>query len=137
MRSFKAKSLYSFTLVFLVFVLAGILFFGTTRVESQFNPPHEDAPTAIATACAGLITSCARNPSVCGPPITPQGVLVDVYEQAVEDIMLLNLETSPNDVALARGILSEALLMAIGRNPSIQDELIEIEELCLEDIASL
>ncbi len=107
-----------------------------SRVESNHLDIQEDAATAIATVCSSLIEGCGRNPSLCfGDP--EDMVFVDKYNDAVDNILLLNLESNPNDIALAIGIVRSGLITAIARNPSVSEQLTALELACLEDIESL
>ena len=136
------KNIFTKSLTRLGFLLLSILLVSflvsslPPRVESQIIIEQEDAATAIATVCSSLIEGCARNPSLCfGDPGTM--VLVDKYNDAVDDILLLELESNPTDIALAIGIVRSALITAIARNPSISEDLTDLESICLEDIESL
>jgi len=51
--------------------------------------------------------------------------------------MALNLESAPNDIALAKGILKASLITALARQPELQGDLEELEALCNEDIEAL
>lgn len=64
-------------------------------------------------------------------------MLVDIYNEAAADIMALNLESAPNDIALAKGILKASLITALARQPELQGDLEELEALCNEDIEAL
>jgi F0F1-type ATP synthase membrane subunit c/vacuolar-type H+-ATPase subunit K len=115
-----------------------VSFVGAERVESIGGADQKDAATAIANVCAALIEGCGRNPSVCGlPDDLDTSIPVNIYHETVSDIMALNLEAFPDDIALAKGIISAAYIFALARNPSIQAGLEQIKAICNEDIDAL
>lgn len=115
-----------------------VSFVGAERVESIGTVDQKDAATAIATVCAALLEGCTRTPQNCGLSDTPEStILVDIYEDAVGDIMALNLESFPDDIALAKGMISAALLTGAARQPELQGDLEQIAAMCNEDIDAL
>lgn len=120
-------------LFFLVSIVVVISFSGggTDAIGQFSNTTQKDAPTAIATTCSALLESCARQPSLC------DDLLLGLYNGAVSDIMALNLESSADDIAVAKGIIKSALITSLSRQPALEDDLKEIEALCNEDIEGL
>lgn len=138
MKYMMTKSLNKLFFVFSIIVLIGFIISSmATRVES-FHTVQEDAATAIANTCAALIESCARQPALCGLTETPVStILVDLYNDAVDEIMALNLESTPDDIALAKGIMKASLITAVARQPELQGEFEGLEAICNEDIEAL
>jgi len=144
MKYMMTISLNKLFFIFSIIVLIGFITSSmATRVES-FHTVQEDAATAIANTCAALIESCARQPALCGlteppeppePPVSP--ILVDLYNDAVGEIMALNLEYTLDDIALAKGIMKASLITAVARQPELQEELVGLEAMCNEDIEAL
>jgi len=132
------KSLKKLFLVFSIIVLIGFIVGSVaTRVES-FHAVQEDAATAISHTCAALLESCARQPALCGLTETPVStLLVDLYNDTADEIMAMNLESAPTDIALAKGITRAALITALARQPELQEELEGLEVICNEDIEAL
>jgi len=115
-----------------------VSFVGAERVESIGAVDQKDAATAIANVCAALIEGCGRNPPVYGfPDDVDNSIPVNIYNETVSDIMALNLETFPDDIALAKGIISAALITAVARNSSAQALVEQIKAICDEDIDAL
>lgn len=139
MRSVIARSLSRLFLVLSIFILIGfIVSFMPQRVESQRIVFQENAATSIATVCESLLEGCARNPSLCNLSTTGGNTIVlDLYNEAIDDIMALNLESFPTDIALAKGTIKAALITAVARNPSLQTQLFLIEAICNDDIEAL
>ncbi len=131
-----SRKLYLFLpiAVFTVFVVSSI----STRAESSHISVQEDAATGIALTCAALLEGCARQPALCGLTETPESeLLIDIYNDAADDIKSLNLESSPDDIATAKGIIHAALITAVARQPELQEELQDITASCNDDIESL
>lgn len=117
-------------LFFLVSIVVVLSFSGgSMEASGQFsNTSQEDAPTAVAITCSSLLEGCARNPSVC------DNFLIPIYNDAVDDILALNLESSPDDIAVAKGTIKASLITSMARNPSLENKLLKIEAICDEDI---
>ena len=130
----KRLCLFLSILVFTVLIISSM----PNRVESIHNEEQEDAATGIALTCAALLEGCARQPEACGlGEIPPSGLLIDLYNDAVDDIKSLNLESSPDDIASAKGIIYADLITAVARQPELEEELRGLSDLCNNDIESL
>ncbi len=128
------KLFFVFSMIILIGFIVGSM---ATRVES-FHTVQEDAATAIANTCAALLESCARNPELCvATETSPSTILVDLYNDAVDEIMALNLESASDDIALAKGIIKASLITALARQPELQEDLEGLEAICNEDIEAL
>lgn len=138
MKYMMTKPLNKLFLAFSIIMLTGLIVGSTTsRVESSHSL-QEDAATAIAHTCGALIESCARQPSLCGLTDNPDNtILVDLYNDAVDEIMALSLNFPPDDIALAKGIMKASLIAAVARQPELREGLEGIEAICNEDIEAL
>ncbi len=124
----------SFNKLFFLVSIVVVLSFsgGSMDAIGQFsNTTQKDAPTAIATTCSALLEACARQPEIC------DDLLLGLYNETVSDIMDLNLESSADDIAVAKGIIKSALITSLARQPALEEDLREIETLCNEDIEDL
>jgi len=137
MKNMITKSFGRSAVIFSVLILICALMDSPVTQGQIRQVSQEDAATAIATTCAALLESCARQPSLCDLTDPANMVLIDLYGDAVEDIMALNLESNPDDIAIARGITRAALILGVGRQPSLKGDLENIEAICLQDIDSL
>ena len=138
MKKMMTKSLNKLFFAISIVVVLSFTVGSIDARESSLIIKQEDAATAIANTCAALIESCARQPELCIVTETsPSTLLVDIYNEAAADIMALNLESAPNDIALAKGILKASLITALARQPELQGDLEELEALCNEDIETL
>ncbi len=138
MKSMMTKSFNKLFFLISLVVLMGLTVGSIDTTEGASKVKQEDAPTAIATTCSALIESCARQPTLCGIDDTPTStLLIDLYSEAVEDILALNIEPDPDDIALARGIIKAALITSVARQPEFQEDLMELEALCNQDIDAL
>ena len=136
MKDLMTRSLNKLFLAISFIALIG--FVDATRVESRGEVEQVDAATAIANVCSALLEGCGRSPALCGLTDNPESTkIIDLYNEAVGDIKALNLESSPNDLALAKGIIRAALITAVARNLSVQAGLEQIEAMCNEDIDAL
>lgn len=139
MKNMITKSFGKSVVIFSVLILI-CAFMDSPDTRGQLRQvSQEDAATAIATICAALIEGCARQPGICGLVDGPDAstLLVDVYNDSVSGILALNLESNPDDIAIARGIMKAALITSVARQPEFIEELESIEALCLQDIDSL
>ena len=137
MKNMITKSFGKSVVIFSVLILI-CAFMDSPDTRGQLRQvSQEDAATAIATICAALLENCARQPSLCDLTDPANMVLINLYGDGVEDIMALNLESNPDDIAIARGITRAALIIGVGRQPELKEDLEDIEAICLQDIDSL
>ena len=120
----KSMKLYGLACFSLILIL-------TISIPTQarfFTPRQTTGASGVALACAGLLESVGRNPS-------ETSNLVAIYENAVSLIKSLRLTNHPRDVAEAIGIVSQSLLVNVGRNPSSRIELENLAVDCVGDLA--
>lgn len=129
--------------VTLIFVLIGFIVVGmdtkvvaSSHVE-QSKAAQEDAATAIANACASLISSCARNPVLCAFGSSTTTTLLDYYDDFVNDIMSLKLNPNITDLALAKSIIEASLIGSVAQNPGLKTDLEGLAANCNNDIESI
>ena len=128
----------SLNILFLALSFAALISLtGAVRVESIGTVKQEDAATAIANVCTALLEACGRQPEICAFAPPDNTLLIDLYNDAVGDILALDLESNPNDIALAKGIINAALISAVARQPIEKIRLEQVKSICDGDIDAL
>jgi hypothetical protein len=93
------------------------------------NTTEENAATAIALACAGLIEAASEGDS--------GGQLLASYKEAVAQIMMLDLPSTPRDKPAAMAIIRSTVINTSATNPNLVNGAKQLADICEADIDAL
>jgi len=93
------------------------------------NNSEENAATAIALACAGLIEAASEG--------DPGGQLLASYKDAVAQIMMLDLPSTPRDKPAAMAIIRSTVINTSAANPNLVNNAKQLADICEADIDAI
>jgi len=93
------------------------------------NNSEENAATAIALVCAGLIEAASGG--------DPGGQLLASYKDAVAQIMMLDLPSSPRDKPASMAIIRSTVINTSAADPNLVNNAKQLADICEADIDAL